>query len=155
MSILKGTHSGINAKLTPTYIVSFGYTYAGGLGENVYIKKDKHIFWDDYRKKFVFIFEKEISEKYAIGGSSSYKEQYEYTFDTYPELKILEQYWFSEDENVVKIAYDKIVKKSKRLLDDLFSFATSIFSKTFVSDLVSVQHMSHPTANISFFNSLI
>ena len=148
MSILKGTHSGINAKLTPTYIVSFGYTYAEGIGKNVYIKKDKHILWDDHRKKFVFIFEYEKKDNTAL----SYKEKYEYTFDTYPELKILEQYWFSENEYDRKSAYDYICENSSRLFD-FFNSTVSAFVKSFGGpDLVDVQPMEKPTAMINYFD---
>lgn len=149
MSILKGTHSGIYAKLTPEYIVTFGYvSYVQD--PNLFFKNknqvfEHHIYWEDKRKKFVFMFDRDID---------GIKTKYEYVFDTYPELKILEQYWYSESEEERKNAYAKIVEKSKLPDFDMFRIATNIFTKTIAEDLVSVQPMEAPKAQL-FWHDIV
>ena len=80
------------------------------------------------------------------------KTKYEYVFDTYPELKILEQYWYSESKEERKNAYAKIVEKSKLPDFDMFRMATSLFTKTIAEDLVPVQPMEAPQAQLSWFD---
>lgn len=150
MSILKGSNSGIHAKLTPTYIPSFGYTQ-DEKERDVFRKKDKFVVWKESERKFVYPFEhfEPISE--FSRPRDRFSKKYEYYFDSYEQLKILEQYWFSKSKSERKNAFEKILKEAK----EVFSFvgaATSIFSKMIGQDLVPVQPMSAPEAKLSYFD---
>lgn len=140
MSIIKGTNRGSYAKLTPTYIVSFGYVQ-DEKEKNIFKKGDNCIVWNNVEKKFVFSF----THKHPY---ETIPKKYEYLFDVYAELKILEQYWYGTAVEK-KDAFGKILEKAK----EVFSFlnaAASVFAKTFAADLVPVQPFIKPKAKLSY-----
>ena len=150
MSITKGTRSGIHAKLTPTYLTSFGYTQ-DEKERDVFRKKDKFVVWNDGEQKFVFSFE--YTEPYSRFGRprDRFPKKFEYYFDTYDQLRILEQYWFSKE----KAERNKAFKKIRADAKEVFSFmsaVTGIFSRTFSQDLMPVQPMAAPEAKLSYFD---
>ena len=142
MSIIKGTQSGIYAKLTPTYIVSFGYT-AHEQEPDLFQKKDKFISWRESERKFVFSFE--YTEPYSEFGRprDRFPKKFEYYFDTYGQLKILEQYWFSSSKSKQQEAFD-FIKVNAREVVSFFGAAASVFARTIAQDLVPVQPMEPP-----------
>ena len=150
MSITKGTRSGIHAKLTPTYLTSFGYTQ-DEKERDVFRKKDKFVVWNDGEQKFVFSFE--YTEPHDEFGRPRdlLPKKYEYYFDTYEQLKILEQYWFSKSRYERKSAFEKILADAKEVFS-FMSAVTSIFAKTFGQDLMPVQPMAAPEAKMSYFD---
>lgn len=146
MSIVKGTQSGIHAKLTPTYILSFDYTQ-DEKERDVFRKKDKFVVWNDEERKFVFSFEcTELGRPRDL-----LSKKYEYYFDTYEQLKLLEQYWFSKKKAERNKAFEKIRAAAKEVFS-FMSAVTSIFAKTIGRDLVPVQPMSAPEAKLSYFD---
>jgi hypothetical protein len=145
MSILKGTHSGIHAKLTPTYIVTFGYnkfkfiTNDAGIG---FKKDDIVIVWEEKTKKFVFTFDV---------NTNDFIRYYEYKFDTYHELKLLEQYWFCKDEKEKERLFKQLSEKSVKT--GLFSDVIGrVFSKTIASNVIPVKPMSEPVGQLAYLD---
>ena len=143
MSIIKGTQSGIHAKLTPTYIVSFGWKHVEK-EPNIFSKKGEKIVWNEQHRRFIFQYSyKDIS--------GSLPENYEYYFDVYEQLKILEQYLFSDNlEEKIK-AFEEIFAHSENV-HPLFGMAANVFAKTIGQDLVPVQPMAAPEAKLSYFD---
>ena len=142
MSIIKSTNRGSYAKLTPTYIVSFGYVQ-DKKEKSVFRKGDNCIVWNDVDKKFIFSF----TYKHPY---ETIPKKYEYLFDIYAELKILEQYWYGTAVEK-KDAFGKILEKAK----EVFSFlgaAASVFAKTFAADLMPVLPFVAPEAKLSYFD---
>lgn len=142
MSIIKGTNRGSYTKLTPTYIVSFGYVQ-DKKEKSVFRKGDNCVVWNDTEKKFVFSF----THKHPY---ETIPKKYEYLFDVYAELKILERYWYGTAAEK-KDAFEKILEKAK----EVFSFlgaAASVFAKTFAADLMPVLPFIAPKAKLSYFD---
>lgn len=148
MSILKNTNSGIHAKLTPTYIVSFGYTNDPENGTNVFFKRDPDhkIIWVESKRKFKFNWTKEN------GDPDSLPQVYAYWFDTVAGLKVVEQYWWGKTYKEQRDAFSEIEANSE-VEFDFFSTAKTIFAKTVGSDLVSVQPMEKPQGKMFWMDS--
>jgi len=143
MSIVKGTQSGIHAKLTPTYIVSFGWKSVEN-EPNQFSKKDEYIVWDEEHRRFIF----QYSYK---DRPDSLAENYEYYFDVYEQLKILEQYLFSDNLEEKKKVFEKILANSKKV-HPLFGMAANVIAKTIGQELVPVQPFAAPEAKLSYFD---
>ena len=150
MSIIKGTQSGIHAKLTPTYLPSFGYTQ-DEKERDVFHKKDKFVVWKESERKFVFSFEHFEPINDFSRPRDRFAKKYEYYFDTYEQLKLLEQYWFSKKKTERNKAFEKILADAKEVFS-FMSAVTSIFAKTIEQDLVSVQPLAAPEAKLSYFD---
>ena len=143
MSIIKGTQSGIHAKLTPTYIVSFGWKPVENEPDN-FSKKGEYIVWDEEHRRFIF----QYSYK---DRPDTLAENYEYYFDVYEQLKILEQYLFSNHLEEKKKVFEKILANSKKV-HPLFGMAANVIAKTICFDMVPVQPMAAPTGVMSYMD---
>ena len=143
MSIIKGTQSGIHAKLTPTYIVSFGWKSVENEPNN-FSKKDEYIVWDEEHRRFIF--------QYSFNERpDSLADNYEYYFDVYEQLKILEQFLFTNNPEEKKKAFEKILANSKKV-HPLFGMAANVMAKTIGQELVPVQPFAAPEAKLSYFD---
>lgn len=143
MSIVKGTQSGIHAKLTPTYIPSFGWIKVEG-SSNEFTKKGESIIWDAEHKRFIYQFSyRRLPD--------ALPDNYEYYFDVYAELKILEQYLFTDDLEEKKKAFEKVLANAK-MVHPLFGMAANVFAKTIGFDMVPVQPMAAPTGVMSYMD---
>ena len=142
MSILKGTNSGIHAKLTPTYIATFGWKNGNQSYSNTFIKGDFFIAWDEKTGKFTY--------EFTVGDDNIYYESYEYIFDTYPELKLLEEYLFAKTGSEKTRLLEKIIENSVKSID--FGHATTVFSKLISSEIVSVKQMPEPIGKLAYMD---
>lgn len=143
MSIVKGTQSGIHAKLTPTYIVSFGWNPVENEPNN-FSKKGERIVWDEQHRRFIFQYSYQ-EYQYTLADN------YEYYFDVYEQLKILEQYLFSDNLEQKKKTLEKILANSKKV-HPLFGMAANVIAKTIGQELVPVQPFAAPEAKLSYFD---